>query len=135
MKTVKFHEEEVELLVALYEEELKEAETYIDKLRQTLGKLKKQAETVTPGGVKTGKKRGRKPKNQANAPKPAVEGKKRGRKPKVQGAATPEPALAGGKKAVKKRRTRKSKKRAARKPAAPKLPIIGIPVAEETKQG
>jgi hypothetical protein len=133
MKTVKFNEEEVELLVALYEDELKEAETYIDKIRQTLGKLRKQAEIVPTGTVKPGKKRGRKPKNQARAPKPVATGKKRGRKPKVQ-VATAEPMVAEVKKAVKKKRTRKSKKHAILKPKTPKVPKIETPVTEEIKQ-
>jgi hypothetical protein len=135
MKTVKFNEEEVELLVALYEDELKEAETYIDKIRQTLGKLRKQGETVSAGPAKTGKKRGRKPKNQPLAPKPAGPGKKRGRKPKVQAVAITESILAPVKKAAKKRRTRKTKKRAVLKPKAPKAPKIETPVVEETRQG
>jgi hypothetical protein len=82
MKTVKFNEEEVELLVALYEDELKEAGSYIDKLQQTLSKLKKQAESAKAEPTRTGKKRGRKPKNQPRELKP-IGGKKRGRKPKA----------------------------------------------------
>jgi hypothetical protein len=84
MKTVKLNEEEVELLVALYEDELKEAGSYIDKLQQTLSKLKKQAASAKAEPPRTGKKRGRNPKNQPRKPKPETGGKKRGRKPKVE---------------------------------------------------
>lgn len=129
MKTVKFNEEEIELLVALYEDELKEAGSYIDKLQQTLGKLKKQADKANAEPTRTGKKRGRKPKNQLQE-KP-VTGKKRGRKPKAKSAAQPEVKVAA-KKAPKKRRTRRSKVQVT-KPRAPKLPKVEKPVVEEIK--
>jgi hypothetical protein len=84
MKTLKFNEDEIDLLVALYEDELKEAGSYIDKLKQTLNKLKKEVVPSEVEPVKTGKKRGRKPKIQSEVLMPIVEKKKRGRKPKIQ---------------------------------------------------
>jgi hypothetical protein len=131
MKTVKFNEEEVELLIALYEDELKEAGAYIDKLQQTLAKLKKQAESVKPEPARTGKKRGRKPGKQV--PKPAVAGKKRGRKPRVQEAPKPEVVKADVKKTVRKKKVRKPKKQAASKLKLQKPVKVEKPVSEETK--
>jgi len=133
MKTVKFNEEEVELLVALYEDELKEAESYIDKLQQTLSKLKKQAENVKAEPTRTGKKRGRKPKNQPREQKPATNGKKRGRKPKVQQAPKPELAKVEVKKVAKKKKVRRPKKQVVSKSKAQKQPKVEIPVTEEIK--
>ena len=133
MKTVKFNEEEIELLVALYEDELKEAGSYMDKLQQTLGKLKKQAETAKAAPARTGKKRGRKPKKQVQAPKTATAGKKRGRKPRVLEAPKPEVAKVEVKKTVKKKKVRKPKKQVVLKPKAVKLPQVDKPVIEETK--
>ena len=135
MKTVKFNEEEVELLIAIYEDELKEAESYLDKLAQTLGKLKKQAESARPEPSGTGKKRGRKPKQQLTAQKTATEGKKRGRKKKVQAASLPEPIKAAAKKSVKKKRPQKSKKRVAPKPVVQKTAMVEAPVTAAEKQG
>jgi hypothetical protein len=132
MKTVKFNEDEVELLVALYEDELKEAGSYIEKLKQTLNKLKEQAETAKAEPGRTGKKRGRKPKIQAAETKPAT-GKKRGRKPKVQVAAKPLVVKAEVKKAPKKKKGRKTRKQVVSKAKSPKIPIIEKPVAEELK--
>ena len=132
MKTVKFNEEEVELLVALYEDELKEAGLYIDKLKQTLNKLKQQAETAKAEPVRTGKKRGRKPKIQTTETKPAT-GKKRGRKPKVQEAAKPVIVKAEVKKAPKKKKSKRIRKQAVSKAKSPKIPVVEKPVAEETK--
>jgi hypothetical protein len=134
MKTVKFNEEEVELLIAIYEDELKEAEIYMDKLAMTLGKLKKQAESARSEAPKKGKKRGRKPKQQLQAPKPAVAGKKRGRKKKVQVASLPEPVKKEVKKAPKKRRARKPAKRVAPKPVVQKPVKTETPPAPEAKQ-
>jgi hypothetical protein len=133
MKTVKFNEEEVELLIALYEDELKEAGSYIDKLQQTLNKLKKQADSVKEVPARTGKKRGRKPKSKIQVQKPATTGKKRGRKPKIQEAAKPEVAKVEVKKTAKKKKVRKPKKTVVSKPKAPKLPRVEKPVAEEVK--
>lgn len=134
MKTVKFNEEEIELLVALYEDELKEAGSYIDKLQQTLNKLKKQAESTKAEPKRTGKKRGRKPKKQLQEPKPVTGGKKRGRKPKVQESPKPEVVKVAVKKAgKKKRKARKPKVRVIAKPRTPKLPKVEKPVVEEVK--
>jgi hypothetical protein len=133
MKTVKFNEEEIELLVALYEDELKEAGSYIDKLQQTLGKLKKQAETTRAEPKRTGKKRGRKPKKQIQVAKPSAGGKKRGRKPRVQEAAKPEAIRAEVKKVTRKKKVRKPKKQVVLKPRAVKLPGVEKPVVEEVK--
>ena len=133
MKTVKFNEEEIELLVALYEDELKEAGSYIDKLQQTLAKLKKQAESAKAEPTRTGKKRGRKPKNQIQAPKPATGGKKRGRKPRVQEAPKPEVVKMIVKKAAKKKKVRRPKKQVVSKPKAQNLPKVEKPVTEEIK--
>ena len=133
MKTVKFNEEEIELLVALYEDELKEAGSYIDKLQQTLGKLKKQAESAKGEPARTGKKRGRKPKKQLQAPKPATGGKKRGRKPRVQEAPKPEVVKVVVKKATKKKKVRKPRKQVVSKPKVQELPKIEKPLTEEVK--
>jgi hypothetical protein len=133
MKTVKFNEEEIELLVALYEDELNEAGSYVDKLQQTLSKLKKQAESAKGGPARTGKKRGRKPKNQIQAPKLATGGKKRGRKPKVQEAPKLEVAKVEVKKVVKKKKVRRPKKQVVPKPKAQNLPKVEKPVTEEIK--
>jgi hypothetical protein len=133
MKTVKFNEEEVELLIALYEDELKEAGSYIDKLQQTLGKLKKQVDSIKDLPARTGKKRGRKPKNKIQVQKPATSGKKRGRKPKIQEAVKPEVAKVEVKKTVKKKKVRNPRKKIVSKPKAPKLPKVEKPVVEEVK--
>lgn len=133
MKTVKFNEEEIELLVALYEDELKEAGSYIDKLQQTLGKLKKQAESAKGEPTRIGKKRGRKPKKQLQAPKPATGGKKRGRKPRVQEVPKPEVVKVVVKKATKKTKVRKPRKQVVSKPKVQELPKIEKPVTEEIK--
>ena len=138
MKTVKFNEEEVELLIAIYEDELKEAEIYMDRLTQTLGKLKKQAELVAVESAPTGKKRGRKPKKQVKAQKPAKQGKKRGRKKKVEVASLPEPVkVEKKKKAGKKKKIRKTAKLVTSKPkrVVPKAASKAeAPVAAEEKQ-
>jgi hypothetical protein len=134
MKKVKFNEEEVELLIAIYEDELKEAEIYMDRLAQTLGKLKKQAENARPESSGTGKKRGRKPKQQLQAQKPVKEVKKRGRKKKVQAASLPEPVKAAAKKNAKKKRTQKSKKRIVSKPVVQKTATVESPVPAAEKQ-
>jgi hypothetical protein len=133
MKTVKFNEEEIELLVALYEDELKEAGSYIDKLQQTLNKLKKQAESAKAEPTRTGKKRGRKPKKQLREPKPATGGKKRGRKPRVQEAPKPEVVKVVVKKAAKKKKVRKPRKQVVSKPKVQELPKIEKPLTEEVK--
>ena len=133
MKTVKFNEEEIELLVALYEDELNEAGSYIDKLQQTLAKLKKQAESAKAEPTRTGKKRGRKPKKQLREPKPATGGKKRGRKPRVQEALKPEVVKVIVKKTAKKKKVRKPIKRVIAKPKAQKLLKVEKPVTEEIK--
>lgn len=132
MRTVKFNEEEIELLIALYEDELKEAGLYTDKLKQTLNKLKQQAETAKAEPVRTGKKRGRKPKIQTAVAKP-VTGKKRGRKPKVQEAAAPVALKADVKKAPRKKKGRKTRKQVVSKAKSLKTPVIQKPVAEEIK--
>ena len=133
MKTVKFNEEEIELLVALYEDELKEAGSYIDKLQQTLTKLKKQAESAKAEPTRTGKKRGRKPKKQLREPKPATGGKKRGRKPRVQEAPKPEVVKVVVKKTAKKKKVRKPRKQVVSKPKVQELPKIEKPITEEVK--
>jgi hypothetical protein len=152
MKTLKFNEEEIDLLVALYEDELKEAESYIDKLKQTLTKLKKEVVTAEAVPVRTGKKRGRKPKIQSEVLMPIVEKKKRGRKPKIQ---SEESKLIFGKKrgrkpkilkeysplvtmvettgGSRKRKAHKSKKHAGSKIKTEKLPKVEIPLTEEIK--
>ena len=101
MKTVNFNEEELELLIALYEDELREAGSYMAKVQQTLSKLKRQAEVA--GGIpgaprKRGRprkiqpvdavpvvkrKRGRPPKYQPGEPGSSTPPKKRGRKPRA----------------------------------------------------
>jgi hypothetical protein len=133
MKTVKFNEEEIELLVALYEDELKEAGSYIDKLRQTLAKLKKQAESAKAEPTRTGKKRGRKPGKKIREPKPATGGKKRGRKPRIQEAPKPEVVKVTAKKATRKKKARKPIKRVITKPKAKKIVNVEKPVTEEVK--
>jgi len=133
MKTVKFNEEEIELLVALYEDELKEAGSYIDKLQQTLSKLKKQAESAKVEPVRTGKKRGRKPKSKLQGPKSAIGAKKRGRKPKVQEAQKPEVSKMEVKKTARKKKVRRPRKRVISKPKTQKLPKVELPVTEEIK--
>lgn len=83
MKTVNFNEEELELLIALYEDELKETESYMDKVQRTLAKLKKQIEGIVGATPGTGKKRGRPPKIHSAEVTPVVK-RKRGRPPKIQ---------------------------------------------------
>jgi hypothetical protein len=150
MKTLKFHEEEIDLLVALYEDELKEAESYIYKLQQTLTKLKNQVVPAQAEPVYSGKKRGRKPKIQPEVTMPIAEKKKRGRKPKVK---SEEPKLIFGKKrgrkpkilqeytplvtmvenitTSRKRKAYKTKEQNGSKIKAGKLPKIETPVSEE----
>ena len=83
MKTVNFNEEELELLIALYEDELKEAGSYTEKVQHTLAKLKKQIDTVGGASQGTGNKRGRPPKIQSAEPELPAAPKKRGRKPRA----------------------------------------------------
>jgi hypothetical protein len=85
MKTVNFNEEELELLIALYEDELKEVGSYTEKVQRTLAKLKKQSEAVGSTTPVTGRKRGRPPKIQSADVTPVVK-RKRGRPPKIQSA-------------------------------------------------
>ena len=91
MKTVNFNEEELELLIALYEDELKETESYIDKVKRTLAKLKKQIEGIMDATPGEGKKRGRPPKIQSAEVTPVVK-RKRGRPPKIQSSEPKLPA-------------------------------------------
>ncbi|MGA3013155.1 MAG: hypothetical protein ABSD71_03860 [Bacteroidales bacterium] len=91
MKTVNFNEEELELLIALYEDELKEAGSYTEKVQHTLAKLKKQIDTVGGASQGTGNKRGRPPKIQSAELTPVVK-RKRGRPPKIQSAEPELPA-------------------------------------------
>jgi hypothetical protein len=153
MKTLKFNEEEIDLLVALYEDELKEAGSYMDKLKQTLAKLKKQAVTTELEPVSTGKKRGRKPKIHSEEPMPIIVekkkrgrkpkipfeesklifGKKRGRKPKILQEYTPLVTMVENTSSPRKRKARKTKKHASLKIKAEKLPKVEMPVTEEIK--
>lgn len=133
MKSIKFSEQEVELLIAMYEDELKEVTDYTDRLKETLTKLRNEPviEKAVPV-KKEGKKRGRKPKA-ATQPVIAKPGKKRGRKPKVKEAEKPEMVVAPkvtAEKAPKKKKARKPsvRKVVARKPAA-KAKVAETPVS------
>ena len=127
MKTVKFNEEEVELLVAFYEDELKEANSYIEKLAQTLKKLKEEAAVVKSEPTVQGKKRGPKPKHKTAL---LEEPKKRGRKKKIQLDSITDITASEGKKGEKKKRGRKPKNITSYKPVVKKSPVIDAPVTE-----
>src|ERR1035437_10144663 len=85
MKSITLSENELDVILNLYQSELEAVEKYIVGIRKTLIKLKasKQTnlETTFPVEVKVGKKRGRKPGKKVVVEKPAP--KKRGRKPKT----------------------------------------------------
>ena len=61
MKSIKFDDSEMELLISMYEAELQEAEDYIVILNKTLSKLRQQSQVVDLKAEKPAKKRGRKP--------------------------------------------------------------------------
>ena len=105
-------------------------ESYIDKLQQTLAKLKKQVETAEVEPFNNGKKRGRKPKIQSEESK-LIFGKKRGRKPKPQ---SEEPMPVIGKKRGRKPKPQSEEpmpvigKKRGRKPkpqSEEPMPVIG----------
>jgi|GEM_PF-1797344 hypothetical protein len=148
MKTLKLNEEELELLIALYEEELKEARGYIYELQKTLVKLKNQIEIAGTEPAITEKKRGRKPRIQSREPKP-ISGRKRGRKPKslhevlmpisgkIRGKNprryqkyTPLVTMVEDMTSPWKRRTHKIKESAGLKSKEEPLPKVEIPVLE-----
>ena len=84
MQTIKFTEEEVTLLTSMYEDELVQAEDYIDKIKDVLRKLrapsKPEREEALQQEPGVGKKRGPKPKVKTIEPKVL---KKRGRPKKL----------------------------------------------------
>lgn len=85
MKSIKFNDSELDLLISMYEEELKEAVKYVDVLQNTLSKFKKKGIENKEIVAKPTKKRGRKPSVKVEAaPEVVVESapKKRGRKSK-----------------------------------------------------
>ncbi len=139
MKSFKFSEQEVELLIAMYEDELKEVTDYTDRLKETLNKLRNETVIEKAAPIVGGKKRGRKPKAavQPAVAKVAKPGKKRGRKPKVQVVAKSEKAIApkpvAAKPAKKKKVSKpKARKVVAKKPAAKakgmETPVNIVPV-------
>lgn len=132
MKSFKFSEQEVELLIAMYEDELKEVTDYTDRLKETLSKLRNEPAAIEkPVTARVGKKRGRKPKAAANKP---VTGKKRGRKPKSQVISEPGlmPEAAAAPKAVAEKASKKRKtKKRGRKAKTVKTPVI-IPTTTES---
>jgi len=148
MKAVKFNDEEIDLLMALYEDELREAESYIDKLKKTLKKLKNQADQIeeefTLAEKKKekpqkdqlkqtdlifGKKSGRKPKVLLEETFPVIE-KKGGRKSKMLQDYAPLVTMIEDTKSIKKRKGRKPKKHAGLKHKAEKIPTVEIPTVE-----
>jgi hypothetical protein len=85
MKSIKFSEHEIEMLISNYQMELGEALDYIEQIKGMLEKLgapvqEKIEKIKEKKEKKTGKKRGPKP---SQKPVVAKEPKKRGRKPKV----------------------------------------------------
>ncbi|MGE5457006.1 MAG: hypothetical protein ACM3RX_01485, partial [Methanococcaceae archaeon] len=62
MKSFKFSDQEIELLITMYEDELSDVMEYSDRLRETLAKLRNDASAKEVATLpKEGKKRGRKP--------------------------------------------------------------------------
>lgn len=121
MKSLKFSEQEIELLIAMYEDELKEVTEYSERLRETLGKLRSESSPKEVAPVREGKKRGRKPGSKSGK---VTTGKKRGRKPKnAQPAETVQPEVSAApktiaeKKKAKKTSLKSKSKRKAGKPA------------------
>jgi len=126
MKTIKFSEEEISLLRNMYEDELAQAENYVDTIKDTLKKLgnpvKASKEVSMEMEPKVAKKRGRKPKEKTLEPK-----KKRGR-PKKLVVPTIEAATV---KVAKPAKKAKLKKRVA---AKPKVKVVKKSIAKATPQ-
>jgi len=84
MRTIKFSEEELELLLNLYQDELEMAENHVERIKASLSKLKSPIsdteEVEKEKAPYTGKKRGPKPKAKAAESKAP---KKRGRPKKA----------------------------------------------------
>ena len=149
---MKFNEEELELLIALYEDELKEAGSYIHELQKTLAKLRTQIDLseIEPGLPL--KKRGRKPKIQSGESKPKVAkkrgrkpkiltellrpitGTKRGRKPKIQQKYTPLVTMVEDMSGPRKRKSNKTNNLAGLNFQEEQTPKVEIPVLEEIKE-
>ena len=102
MKAINFTDKEIEFLRNMYQEELADAQKYIDQIKEVLKKLGAPIraaieELVEKEPKKKGKRRGRKPKAKVVEPK---EPKKRGRKPKVKAVEVKVPKKRGRPKAV-----------------------------------
>jgi hypothetical protein len=127
MKSIKFNDQEIDLLRNLYQYELEEAENYIKKIKSLLNKIGVPIQMDLPGTeVKVQKKRGRKPKVVKEEPVPEVvkkERKKRTVKPKpvkpeeprIETIVTPVPVKKERKKRVKKEKSVKQAKVKAKK--------------------
>lgn len=133
MKSVKFSDEQLELMFTQYQVELEEAKKYVLQVEDILFKLRKQITSEKQEIVKVPKKRGRKP-----GPKKVktAEPKKRGRKPKVKvvesaPVAPKNEAKPKGKRGRKKG-TKVTVKKATVKPVA-KKPVVhkAKPVAKK----
>jgi Asp-tRNA(Asn)/Glu-tRNA(Gln) amidotransferase C subunit len=124
-KTIRFNNEELEILKSNYQQELEDVLIYADQIREILKKLEPQpeqaAKTVTRNaGRKAAAKKGRKPKKDVQQ---AVE-KKRGRKPKPTGV-VPEPVKPEFIKEPAKTENKPIKKQAPKKGGAAKKKATG----------
>jgi hypothetical protein len=143
MKTIKFSEEEISLLRNMYEDELAQAENYVDTIKDVLKKLGAPAKASNEISIdkepKVKKRRGRKSKKAKSiepkepkkrgrpkkivVPTPATElPKRRGRKPKIS-VPTPEKvesavATPVAKKGIKKATPKSKKEKVAKVKAA-----------------
>lgn len=75
MKTIKFSDLELESMIQMYQDELAEANMYVEQIKDVLKKLhsKPAKEEVVEKQPKQGKKRGRKPSKVAATVKSVVE--------------------------------------------------------------
>ena len=130
MKTVKFSEEEISFLRNMYEDELAQAENYVDTIKDVLKKLgapvKESNEISMDKEPKVKKRRGRKSKKSKSI-EPKVP-KKRGRPKKIVVPTTIEGATV---KVAKPAKKAKSKKKVATKP---KVKVVKKSIAKATPQ-
>ena len=139
MKSIKFNDQEIDLLRTLYQYELEEAENYIKKIKSLLNKIGAPVQMVEPEPeVKVRKKRGPKTKLVKEEAVPEIikkERKKRTVKPKlvkpeenrIETIVTPVPAKKERKQRIKKEKPVKQEKLKAKKQ------IPAIPGKEESK--
>jgi hypothetical protein len=157
MKSIKFSNEELNLLQKQYREELHKAEKYVEQVKEILKKLGAINESAITEGEISKPKRGRKKKTEIQSPVVIKEKKKRGRKPRMKDVADvvqvieensqlPVEPLAEKKKAGKLKKSKKSiepvaekevttaRKRGGRKPVQKQVEKVNAETASEINQ-